>query len=78
MTTTPTSRTAKVGVVGREGAGRLGHDLLLRQAARDRQQRNDHQEAPDQHRDADASGCSSGVLAVMPAKAEPLLPVADV
>ena len=39
--------------VGRESAGRGRHDLLGGQRARHRQHRHDHQEAADQHREAE-------------------------
>src|ERR1051326_3143381 len=39
--------------IGREGAGRGRRDVLRGQRAGDREHRNDHEEAADQHREAD-------------------------
>ena len=51
---TLTSSAVNSGVVTGKRAGRRRHALLAAQVAGDRQHRDDHQEAPDQHRDADA------------------------
>ena len=56
--TVPTSRPDEQRTVRREGAAR-GRDLLLgRQAAGHGQQRDQEQEAADEHRQPDASGCT--------------------
>ena len=60
--------------VGGERARPGGHVFLPTMRAGDGQHRDDHQEAADEHGDARAWCCTSGVLALRPAKAEPLLP----
>ena len=76
--TVPISRTTKVP----PGTGKVpalgGDNFFLRQRARQRQDRDDHQEAADQASRGRAWCCSHGVVArVRPAKALPLLPVPE-
>jgi len=49
MTVTPTRERDKERAVRRKGSSRDRHQFLLRQAARRRQQRNQHQENVAQH-----------------------------
>ena len=58
---TPTSSTTNSGVVTGKRARRLGRDLLLGQEAGEREHRDDHREAADQHREPEQRCCSSSV-----------------
>ena len=58
MTTVPTSRPTNSGPCVGKRAARDRNRFLRREAAGDGQQRNDEQESADQHRQADASGCT--------------------
>ena len=63
--------------VGREGAGAVGSLLLRGERPGDGQDGHDVGEAAQEHGDAKVV-FHQGVLALRPAKAEPLLPVAEV
>ena len=73
--TTPTRSTTKSAPFGREGPQPWRHDLLANQRTRDRQGRHDHQKPADEHGQAQVTLYHS-VLALSPAKAEPLFPAA--
>ena len=71
------SRTVKSGVVTGKVPGDGGDELLRGEIAGDGEHRDDHEEAADEHGDAERV-LYQCVLALRPAKAEPLLPVAEV
>ena len=73
MSTTLTSRPDEERAVGGEGPGPGGHGLLADHRAGDAHHRDDHQEAAQQHVEARVV-FHKGVLALSPAKAEPLFP----
>jgi hypothetical protein len=78
--TVPIRRMTKVTPSTSEGADAGRDQLLAGEVAGQRQDRDDHQEAPDQHRDASVVsqwGLPSAGLAVRPAKALPLLPTLE-
>ena len=64
-------------MVGKVPADR-GKELFLRQRPGHRQQRDDEDKPPDQHRARQASCCRTAYSPKSPAKALPLLPVPDV
>ena len=75
---TPTSSAAKSGVVTGNVPGDGGTRFLRAEAAGDRQHRDDHEEAADEHRRTPIVTLYQCVLAFSPANAEPLLPAPDV
>ena len=62
----------------RERAGRFGHDLLARQIAGNRQDRNVLDETAEKRGEAERLTLNQSVFPLRPAKADPLLPVVDV
>ena len=77
ITITETSRTVNSGPVTGKVPSDSGTMFLGGQVARNRQNRNDHEETAKQHGDAVLT-LYQGVLAFKPAKAEPLLPTEEV
>ncbi len=75
MTTVPTSRPTNSGPCVGNVPLVIGIAFLAARLPAAASERNEEQEAADQHGEADASGCTRACWRVMPANALPLLPV---